>query len=158
MNPLTAKRRFAIALGTGALLMLLSDSVPAQEVIRISSYRARFGRNAEISRITDEEITGVYAGMKGLKWVKFYLDPVSGERGSVTLWESRAALDAYMKSEARQGILAKLQPLIDGEVTSKIYVVYERTGCTAMGGSVPRDHRDEERQRVAQRMSEEAWQ
>jgi hypothetical protein len=126
MNPLTAKRRFAIALGTGALLMLLSDSVPAQEVIRISSYRARFGRNAEISRITDEEITGVYAGMKGLKWVKFYLDPVSGERGSVTLWESRAALDAYMKSEARQGILAKLQPLIDGEVTSKIYVVYER--------------------------------
>ena len=120
------RRMVAFVAGVVAILLSLSASALAQEVIRISSYRARFGQNAEISRITDEEITGVYAGMKGLKWVKFYLDPVSGERGSVTLWESRAALDAYMKSEARQGILAKLQPLIEGEVTSKIYVVYER--------------------------------
>jgi hypothetical protein len=120
------RRRIAFLAGVVAVHFSLSGIALAQEVIRISSYRAKFGRNAEISRITDEEITGVYAGMKGLKWVKFYLDPVSGERGSVTLWESRAALDAYMKSEARRGILAKLQPLIDGEVTSKIYVVYER--------------------------------
>jgi hypothetical protein len=120
------RRRIAFVAGVVAVHLWLSGIVLAQEVIRISSYRARFGRNAEISRITDEEITGVYAGMKGLKWVKFYLDPVSGERGSVTLWESRAALDAYMKSEARQGILVKLQPLIEGEVSSKIYVVYER--------------------------------
>ena len=121
-----ARRRVAFVAGVVTISLSLSVVGLAQEVIRISSYRARFGRNAEISRITDEEITGVYAGMKGLKWVKFYLDPVSGERGSVTLWESRAALDAYMKSEARQGILTKLQPLIEGEVSSKIYVVYER--------------------------------
>jgi hypothetical protein len=121
-----ARRRIAFVAGVVTMSLSLSAIGLAQEVIRISSYRARFGRNAEISRITDEEITGVYAGMKGLKWVKFYLDPVSGERGSVTLWESRAALDAYMKSEARQGILTKLQPLIEGEVSSKIYVVYER--------------------------------
>jgi hypothetical protein len=120
------RRRVAFVAGVVAISLSLSTIAFAQEVIRISSYKARFGRNAEISRITDEEMTGVYSGMKGLKWVKFYLDPVSGERGSVTLWESRAALDAYMKSEARRGILAKLQPLIDGEVTSKIYVVYER--------------------------------
>jgi hypothetical protein len=125
---MTTSARRRVAFGAAVVTMSLSLSAIglAQEVIRISSYRALFGRNAEISRITDEEITGVYAGMKGLKWVKFYLDPVSGERGSVTLWESRAALDAYMKSEARQGILAKLQPLIEGEVSSKIYVVYER--------------------------------
>ncbi len=102
----------------------------AQEVIRISSYRARFGRNAEISKVTDAEITGMYAGMKGLKWVKFYYDPVSGERGSVTVWEDRAALEAYMKSEARKGILEKLRPLIEGDVTSRIYVVY-RPGASA---------------------------
>jgi quinol monooxygenase YgiN len=121
-----ARRRVAFVAGVVTISLSLSAIGLAQEVIRISSYRARFGRNAEISRITDEEITGIYAGMKGLKWVKFYLDPAGGERGSVTLWESRAALDAYMKSEARQGILAKLQPLIEGEVSSKIYVVYER--------------------------------
>jgi quinol monooxygenase YgiN len=120
------RRRIAFVAGVVAVHLSLSGIALAQEVIRISSYRAKFGRNAEISKVTDAEITGVYAGMKGLKWVRFYLDPVSGERGSVTLWESRAALDAYMKSEARQGILAKLQPLIEGEVSSKIYVVYER--------------------------------
>lgn len=110
-------------------VVMLFVSLPAvgwgEEVIRISSYRARFGRNAEVSKVTDAEITGVYAGMKGLKWVKFYYDPLSKERGSVTVWSDRAALDAYMKSEARKGILAKLEPLIEGEVTSRIYVVHQ---------------------------------
>jgi quinol monooxygenase YgiN len=110
-----------------AVIVLVSLSAVArgEEVIRISSYRARFGKNAEVSKVTDAEITGVYAGMKGLKWVKFYYDPLSGERGSVTVWSDRAALDAYMKSEARKGILAKLAPLIEGEVTSRIYVVHQ---------------------------------
>ena len=110
-----------------AMMVLLSVSAVGrgEEVIRISSYKARFGRNAEVSKVTDAEITGVYAGMKGLKWVKFYYDPLSGERGSVTVWSDRPALDAYMKSEARKGILAKLAPLIEGEVTSRIYVVHQ---------------------------------
>lgn len=112
-------------------LLLVSLLAPAarasaQEVIRITSYTARFGRNAEISKVTDEEITGVYAGMKGLKLVKFYFDPRSDERGSVTVWADRAALDAYMKSEVRKGILVKLKPLIEGEVTSRVFVVYNR--------------------------------
>jgi quinol monooxygenase YgiN len=107
------------------VFLALSAVGRGEEVIRISSYKARFGKNAEVSKVTDAEITGVYAGMKGLKWVKFYYDPLSGERGSVTVWSDRAALDAYMKSEARKGILAKLAPLIEGEVTSRIYVVHQ---------------------------------
>ena len=103
----------------------LSAVGQGEEVIRISSYRARFGKNAEVSKVTDAKITGVYSGMKGLKWVKFYYDPLSGERGSVTVWADRAALDAYMKSEARKGILAKLRPLIEEDVTSRVYVVHQ---------------------------------
>src|SRR5512147_2047570 len=120
-------RRFRLLISL-VLVSLLAPAVraSAQEVIRITSYTARFGRNAEISKVTDEEITGVYAGMKGLKFVKFYFDPTSGERGSVTVWADRAALDAYMTSEARKGILAKLKPLIEGEVMSRVYVVYSR--------------------------------
>jgi quinol monooxygenase YgiN len=114
-----------IVAAVAAVLMILPDRGLAEEVIRISSYRAKFGKNAEVSKVTDEEITGVYAGMKGLKWVKFYYDPVSGERGSVTVWADRADLDAYMKSDARQGILAKLRPLIEEDVTSRIYVVHQ---------------------------------
>ena len=122
------RRRVTFVAGFVTIYFSLSAIGLAQEVIRISSYRARFGRNAEISKVTDAEITGMYAGMKGLKWVKFYYDPVSGERGSVTVWEDRAALEAYMKSEARKGILEKLRPLIEGDVTSRIYVVYRPGG------------------------------
>ena len=118
------RRRFGVVAGIVTLSLSLSATGLAQEVIRISTYRALFGKNAEISKVTDAEITGVYAGMKGLKWVKFYYDPVSGERGSLTVWENREALDRYMKSEARKGILEKLRPLIDGEVTSRVFVVY----------------------------------
>jgi quinol monooxygenase YgiN len=127
-----ARRRVAFVAGVVTMSLSLSAIGLAQEVIRISSYRARFGRNAEISKVTDAEITGMYAGMKGLKWVKFYYDPVSGERGSVTVWSDRAALDAYMKSEARKDLLEKLRPLIEGEVTSRIYVVYQ-PGSSASG-------------------------
>ncbi len=126
------RRRIAFVAGVMAVHLSLSGIALAQEVIRISSYRAKFGRNAEISKVTDAEITGMYAGMKGLKWVKFYYDPVSGDRGSVTVWADRAALDAYMKSEERKGILEKLRPLIEGEVTSRMYVVYQ-PGSSAPG-------------------------
>lgn len=119
------RRRVSFICAVVMVLLSLSTVGLAEEVIRISSYRARFGRNAEVSKVTDAEITGVYAGMKGLKWVKFYYDPASGERGSVTVWSDRSALDAYMKSEARKGILAKLSPLIEGDVTSRIYVVHQ---------------------------------
>ena len=112
-------------IGVSALLFLLSGAAFAEQVIRISTYKALPGKFEEVSRITDEEITGVYAGMRGLKWVRFYYDPATGDRGSVTLWADRADLDAYMKSEERKGILAKLRPLIEGDVTSRIYVVYE---------------------------------
>jgi quinol monooxygenase YgiN len=54
-----------------------------------------------------------------------YYDPVTGERGSVTVWADRAALDAYMNSEARKGLLARLRPIIQGDVSSRIYVVHQ---------------------------------
>ena len=118
------RRRVALVVTTATVLLSVAASSLAQEVIRITSYTARFGKNAEVSKVTDDEITGVYAGMKGLRWVKFYSDPTSGERGSVTVWADRAALDAYMKSQARKEILARLRPLIEGDVTSRVYVVY----------------------------------
>lgn len=118
--------RVGLAVVAAALiLMILPERALAEEVIRITSYKAKFGRNAEVSKVTDEEITGVYAGMKGLKWVKFYIDPVSGERGSVAVWADRKDLDAYMKSEERQDILAKLRPLIEEDVVSRVYVVHQ---------------------------------
>jgi quinol monooxygenase YgiN len=118
------RRRVAVVVTTVTVLLSVAASGLAQEVIRITRYTARFGKNAEVSKVTDDEVTGMYAGMKGLKWVKFYSDPTSGERGSVTVWADRAALDAYMKSDARKEILGRLRPLIEGDVSSRIYNVY----------------------------------
>lgn len=112
-------------IGVAALFFLLAGAALAEQVIRISTYKALPGKFEEVSKVTDDEITGVYAGMRGLKWVRFYYDPATGDRGSVTLWADRSDLDAYMKSDERKGILAKLRPLIEGDVTSRIYVVYE---------------------------------
>jgi quinol monooxygenase YgiN len=118
--------RIGLAVAAAALiLMILPERALSEEVIRITSYKAKFGRNAEVSKVTDEEITGVYAGMKGLKWVKFYVDPVSGERGSVAVWADRKDLDAYMKSDERKSILARLRPLIEDDVVSRVYVVHQ---------------------------------
>jgi quinol monooxygenase YgiN len=110
---------------SSTLLFLLAFAASAEQVIRITSYKALPGKFAEVSKVTDEEVTGVYAGVRGLKWVRYYYDPATGDRGSVTLWADRADLDAYLKSEERKAILEKLRPLIDGEVNSRIYVVYE---------------------------------
>jgi quinol monooxygenase YgiN len=126
MRQSTPRRRSRLIRVAGPILALfLAATASAQEVIRITSYKPLAGRNAEVSKVTDEEVTGVYAGMKGLKWVKFYYDPATGDRGSVTVWENRAALDTYMNSEPRKGILAKLRPLIQEDVSSRIYVVHQ---------------------------------
>jgi quinol monooxygenase YgiN len=126
VKPSITGPRIRLVRVTGPILALfLATTASAQEVIRITSYQPLAGRNAEVSKVTDEEITGVYAGMKGLKWVKFYYDPATGERGSVTVWQDRAALDAYMNSEVRKGILVKLRPLIKQDVVSRVYVVHQ---------------------------------
>ena len=49
------RRRIAFVAGVMAVHLSLSGIALAQEVIRISSYRAKFGRNAEISKVTDAE-------------------------------------------------------------------------------------------------------
>jgi hypothetical protein len=71
MRQSTPRRRSGLIRLAGPILaFLLAATASAQEVIRISSYKPLAGRNAEVSKVTDEEVTGVYAGMKGLKWVK----------------------------------------------------------------------------------------
>ena len=49
------------SIGVSVLVFLLAAAAPAEQVIRISSYKALPGKFAEVSKVTDEEITGVYA-------------------------------------------------------------------------------------------------
>ena len=47
----SVRRRIAFVAGVVAVQLSLSGIALAQEVIRISGYRAKFGRNAEISKV-----------------------------------------------------------------------------------------------------------
>ncbi|GAC1654576.1 MAG: hypothetical protein NVS9B12_05190 [Vulcanimicrobiaceae bacterium] len=49
----------------------------------------------------------LYAGMPGLISKAFLLDPQSGEYGGNYVWESRAALDAFLASEMFAGARAR---------------------------------------------------
>ncbi len=49
----------------------------------------------------------LYAGLTGLRSKAFVLDEASREYGGNYVWETRAALDAFLKSELFQAAIAK---------------------------------------------------
>jgi quinol monooxygenase YgiN len=66
-----------------------------------------------------------YLKAKGCQWVKFWYNPATGENGSVSLWDSQADLDAFLKSDAYKAILEKVKPLSKGDFAGKVYAVHE---------------------------------
>jgi heme-degrading monooxygenase HmoA len=57
--------------------------------------------------------------------VTSYYDPSSGEMGTVTIWDNQADIDALMKSDERKAAVEKSKSLIEGDITTKVYQVYE---------------------------------
>jgi heme-degrading monooxygenase HmoA len=45
--------------------------------------------------------------------------------GSVSLWDSRADLDAFLKSDVYKGVPDKLKPFMKGTLSSAVFDVYE---------------------------------
>jgi hypothetical protein len=58
-------------------------------------------------RATIAERALVYAGVPGLRSKAFLLDERTGDYGANYIWESREALDAFLKSELFQGVISK---------------------------------------------------
>jgi quinol monooxygenase YgiN len=65
----------------------------------------------------------VLATTQGIQWFKVGSDNVTGEIVSVTLWNSQAAVDAFLTSDARKTLNEKIRPLMQGEPSIKIYQV-----------------------------------
>jgi uncharacterized protein (TIGR02246 family) len=105
-----------------------SDAPPAAadgKVLRIVHFTAASAAAQQGAiKLVDEEINGLYAGMKGFQWVKFFADPKTLETGSVSLWASAADVDAFLKSEAYQPIPGKLKPLMKGAMVSNVVEVH----------------------------------
>jgi len=118
--------QFCLILGILSVLGLsLTTFASAQHVITLTHYQEIPGKEAQLSQVIDHEVSPKLTGVKGLQWIKFFYNPSTGERGSVSLWESQADLEAYLKSALRKELAGKVQPFIQGEVSSKGYPVYE---------------------------------
>jgi quinol monooxygenase YgiN len=117
-------QRYFLSAALLATVMLFAASVLADPVLRIVKFTAAPDQQQQLSKLRDEA-NKVYVGAKGCKWVKFYNDPATGERGSVSLWDSEADVKAFLQSAEYKPILEKLKPLVKGEMSSKIYIVEE---------------------------------
>jgi quinol monooxygenase YgiN len=97
----------------------------AGSILRILTYKAVPGKQEQLLKATGEDVLKLYAGRKGLQWYKIYYDPSSGEMGTVTIWDNQADIDALMKSDERKAAVEKSKSLIEGDITTKVYQVYE---------------------------------
>jgi quinol monooxygenase YgiN len=94
-------------------------------ILRIVTYKAKPGIQDQLLKSSAEDVAKMYFGRPGLKWYKIYYDPSSGEIGTVTIWESQADIDTFMKSDERKAAVKKYKPMIQGDISTKIYRVYE---------------------------------
>jgi heme-degrading monooxygenase HmoA len=114
--------------GTLLAVLALSCSFAAMAgpVVRVVHFTAASAEQQQaVLKLVDSEINKAYTGAKGFKWVKYLLDSKTLETGSVSLWDSRADLEAFLKSDAYKGVPDKLKPFMKGTMTSTVFDVYE---------------------------------
>ena len=111
-------------LGAVLLAAMSLSALPAfaEEVLRYISFTVAGPEHAkELDKLAPAKI---YAGAKGLVWVKFFNDPSTAERGSVSLWNSRTDMDAFLNSDAYKALFpGKVKPHVKGEITVKVHPV-----------------------------------
>ena len=93
-------------------------------VLRVFTTTALPDKREQLPKIV-EDITQLLAATKGIHWFKVGSDSTSGEIVAVTLWNSQAEIDAFLKSDARKALNEKNRPLMQGEPTTKSYHVTE---------------------------------
>ena len=98
----------------------------AGPILRILTFKAAPGKQEELLKGSGQDIPKLYAGKKGLQWYRIYYDRSSGEMGTVTIWDSQADVDAFMKSYDRKAMVEKYKALIQGDISTKVYQVYEQ--------------------------------
>ncbi len=76
------------------------------------------GTDWEAIREVIRQRAALYAGLPGLRAKAFVLDPATGEYGGNYVWESRAALDAFLRSDLFQGAVKKF-----GEPSVRVHEV-----------------------------------
>ena len=122
------KKLLAVILALLISLVWIEMSYAEQSagpILRILSYKAAPDKQEQLLKATSEDVLKLYAGRKGLQWYRIYYDPSSSEMGTVTIWDNQADIDAFMKSDERKAAVEKSKSLIQGDISTKVYQVYE---------------------------------
>lgn len=116
-------------LSTACLSVMLCASAGAayaDQVMRIVHFTSGSAeQQQQAMKLVDTEINKLYAAAKGCKSIKYFLDAKTLETGSVSVWDSRAELDAFLQSAGYKPIAGKLKPLMKGDMSSTIYSIHE---------------------------------
>jgi quinol monooxygenase YgiN len=94
------------------------------QVLRVFTTTVLPDKRDQMSKIV-ADITQLLTTTKSVQWFKVGSDPATGEIAAVTLWNSQAEVDAFLKSDARKALNEKNRPLMQGEPTAKSYQVSE---------------------------------
>ena len=94
------------------------------QVLRVFTTTVLPDKRDQQSKIA-ADITQLLSAAKGIQWFKVGTDAATGEIAAVTLWNSQAEVDAFLKSDARKALNEKNRPLMLGEPTAKQYHVSE---------------------------------
>jgi heme-degrading monooxygenase HmoA len=107
------------------LALTCSFAASAGQVMRVVHFTAASAeQQKEVVKLVDSEIDKAYHGAKGFKWVKYLVDSKTLGVGSVSLWDNKADVEAFLTSDTYKGIAAKLKLLMTGTMSSDIYEVY----------------------------------
>ena len=94
------------------------------QVLRVSTVTLLPDKRDQASQFMDES-NKIFAATQGVQWFKVGYNPATGEYVNVSLWNSQAELEAWVKSDARKAALEKFRPILQGEPSAKIYHVSE---------------------------------
>ena len=123
-----AQKVFAFLLALTISSVWLGVSAAQQpmtgHVLRVFTNTALPDKREQLPKIV-ADITQLLAATKGILWFKVGSDPATGEEVAVTLWNSQADIDAFLKSDARKSSIEKTRPLMQGEPSVKSYHVTE---------------------------------
>ncbi|MGB8326431.1 MAG: hypothetical protein WCE48_02500 [Steroidobacteraceae bacterium] len=108
-----------------ALVVTFSSAAAADPVIRIVHLTAAgVDQQQQVMKMVDTDINKLYKAAKGCRWVKYFFDAKTLDTGSVSMWNSRADVEAFLKSDAYKPVPEKLKPLMTGSLTSQVYSVH----------------------------------
>jgi quinol monooxygenase YgiN len=112
---------------TVAWIGLSAAQQPATgQVLRVFTTTVSSDKRDQMPKIV-EDITQLLTTTKSIQWFKVGSDAATGEIVAVTLWNSQAEIDAFLKSDARKALNEKNRPLMQGEPIIKQYQVSEAT-------------------------------